>query len=93
MIEKALAISLMITAIHVSMLPGMIFHKLRLFLEKHLPECLHKPLFSCLICMGGFYSLLLHSLMHGLSIEMLPIMLITIGINTLISIHISNLYE
>ena len=55
---KALEISLIITAIHVSMWDSMIFRKIAIYLQR-LPRWTHKPLFECLICMGGCYTLIL----------------------------------
>jgi len=41
----------------IAMYEGMIFHKPTKWLGKKLPEWTTKPLFSCIYCMGGFYSL------------------------------------
>ena len=90
--EKALTISLIITAIHVSMLNGMIFNKLSLYLQK-LPDWTHKPLFECLICMGGVYTLLIYPILYGFEFNLLTTMLQVIGINTIISAVISKMYE
>lgn len=84
MIEKIIIISLIITAIHVSMWDGMIFEKFRIFLYKILPEKLHMPFFDCLICMGGIYSLLLYPILFGFSLEIIPVMLCVIGLNAII---------
>lgn len=94
MIEKVITISLIITAIHVSMWDGMIFNKFRLFLEKYIHEFLHKPFFECLICMGGIYSLLLYPIIyHSFDFVTILIMLQVIGLNTIISGLISRLYD
>lgn len=89
---KALEISLIITAIHVSMWDSMIFGKIRLYLQR-LPQWTHKPLFECLICMGGIYTLILYPLMYGFSFNIILTMLQVIGINTIIVALISKMYE
>ena len=90
--EKALTISLIITAIHVSMWDSMIFSKIRLYLQR-LPSWTHKPLFECLICMGGVYTLILYPLMYGFDYQIITTMLQVIGINTIIVALISKMYE
>ena len=94
MIERAIELSLIITAIHVCMMPGMIFGFIGNFFDKNLPEILKKPIFSCLICMGGIYSLLLYPLLYT-CFDLLTIktMLMVIGINTLIANLIKEMYE
>lgn len=90
--EKALNIALIITAIHVSMWESMIFAKISLYLQ-HLPRWTHKPLFECLICMGGVYTLVLYPLMYGFDYQIIITMLQVIGINTIIVALISKMYE
>lgn len=90
--EKALNIALIITAIHVSMWDSMIFAKIRLYLQR-LPNWTHKPLFECLICMGGVYTLILYPLMYGFDYQIITTMLQVIGINTIIVALISKMYE
>lgn len=89
---KALEISLIITAIHVSMWDSMIFGKIRLYLQR-LPHWAHKPLFDCLICMGGCYTLILYPLMYGFDYQIIITMLQVIGINTIIVALIKQMYE
>ena len=85
MITKAITISLIITAIHQSMKDGMIFEKLRTaaanLLDKARVPILKKPLYECLICMGGIWT----PALYGLDWEIIPTMLATIGLNTLIA--------
>lgn len=90
--EKALTISLIITAIHVSMWDSMIFAKLSLYLQKF-PNYLHKPLFECLICMGGFWTLVIYPILYGFELNTLTTMLMVIGINTIIVALIKQMYE
>ena len=90
--EKALTISLIITAIHVSMWDSMIFAKLSLYLQR-LPRWTHKPLFECLICMGGIYTVLLYPILYGFDWNLITTMLQVIGINTIIVALISKMYE
>ena len=89
---KALEISLIITAIHVSMWDSMIFAKLSLYLQR-LPHWTHKPLFECLICMGGIYTVLLYPILYGFDWNLITTMLQVIGINTIIVALISKMYE
>ena len=94
MIEKAITISLIITAIHISMFDGMIFNFIRVWLEKVLPEWMQKPLFSCIICMGGVWTLILYAILYQhIEINTIFVGLQVIGLNTLISILISKLYD
>lgn len=89
---KAIEIALIITAIHVSMWDSMIFAKIRLYLQR-LPSWMHKPLFDCLICMGGVYTLILYPIMYGFDYQIITTMLQVIGINTIIVALISKMYE
>ncbi len=92
--DKIITISLIITAIHVSMLHGMIFYFVREWLELKLPEWLQKPLFSCIICMGGCWTVILFPLLYGyIDFRIIFVALQVIGLNTIISILISKLYD
>lgn len=92
--DKIITISLIITAIHVSMLHGMIFDFVREWLETKLPEWLQKPLFSCIICMGGVWTLILFPILYGfIDFRIIFVVLQVIGLNTIISILISKLYD
>jgi len=90
--EKALSISLIITAIHVSLWDSMIFAKIAVYLQR-LPHWTHKPLFECLICMGGIYTVLLYPILYGFDWNLIITMLQVIGINTIIVAIISKMYE
>lgn len=86
---KSLEISLMILAIHISMWEGMIFSKLRIWLSKILDkskktEWVKKPLFDCLMCMGGIWTALLYLLLYGYDIDLFKSILIVIGINSIL---------
>jgi len=91
--NKVITISLIITAIHVSMLPEMIFSWIRnIFLK--LPVYLHNPLFNCLICMGGIYTIILYPILYGFDFKDIIItMLQVIGLNTIISALIQKLND
>lgn len=92
--EKVLTISLIITAIHISMFDGMIFNFISLWLENRLPEWIQKPLFSCIICMGGVWTLILYPILYQhIEINTIFVALQVIGLNTLISILISKMYD
>lgn len=85
---KALEISLIITAIYASMWDGMLFGWLRIGISNVLDKIklpfLKMPLFDCLICMGGIWSVLIYSIMYGIDIEIIYTTLMVIGINTII---------
>lgn len=76
---------------------GMLFHRPALLLGDLLDRLhltiLRKPLFECLICMGGVYTLVLYPLLYGWSWAILPTMLGVIGLNTLISALTCHLHE
>ena len=87
---KVIELSLIITAIYVSFLPTMIFHKISLYLQR-LPTWTHKPLFECLTCMGGIYSIVLMLILDK-HIDFI-IMLQVIGLNAIISALIQRLND
>ena len=90
---KALEISLIITAIHVSMWDSMIFGKIRLYLQR-LPHWTHKPLFECLICMGFSYTLVIYPILYGIfNLDTIFTALKVIGLNTIITALIKEMYE
>ena len=84
MLEKIIIISLIISAIYVSLQDDMIFGRLRCKLER-LPILLHKPLFECLTCMGGIYTLIIYPILFGFNIMIFPTMFCVIGLNMLIA--------
>ncbi len=95
MLTRIVILSLIITAVHVTTWEGMIFHRPALLLGDLLDRLhltvLRKPLFECLICMGGIYTLLLYPLLYGWSWEILPTLLGVIGLNTIISTQVCRL--
>lgn len=97
MLERIIIISLIITAVHVCTWEGMLFHRPALMfgdlLDKLHLSVLRKPLFECLICMGGVYTLGIYPLLYGLSWQIVPVMLGVIGMNTLIAAAICRLHE
>lgn len=98
MLTRIVILSLIITAVHVSTWEGMIFHRpaewLGGLLDKAHISFLRKPLFECLICMGGIYTLVLDPLLcGGWSWWVLVDMLAVIGLNTIISAFICRLKE
>lgn len=58
MIEQILIIAFTVFAIWQVLQEGHILHKLGIVLEK-LPEWLHKPVFTCPICMTFWYGILI----------------------------------
>lgn len=97
MLEQIVILSLIITAVHVTTWEGMIFHRPALLLGDLLDlmflSVLRKPLFECLICMGGVYTLVLYPILYGWSWNLLPTMLGVVGLNTLIAAFICRLHE
>lgn len=97
MIERIVTISLIIVAIHVSLMDGMIFgwlrQKMDLLLDRMHLEILRMPLYECIICMGGIWSLILYPILYGWSWQILPTMLAVIGFNALISPIINKIHE
>lgn len=97
MLQQIIIISLIITAIYISMREGMIFHCVRRMMHIvcdyfHAPYLLN-PLCECIICMGGVYTLGIYPLLYGLSWQIVPVMLGVIGMNTLIAAAICRLHE
>ena len=97
MLTRIVILSLIITAVHVTTWEGMIFHRPALLLGDLLDRLhltvLRKPLFECLICMGGIYTLILYPLLFGWSWEILPAILDVVGLNALISALICHMHE
>lgn len=98
MITRIVILSLIITAIHVSTWEGMILHRPAEWLGGLLDlflcfSVLRKPLFECLICMGGVWTLVLDPILFGWSWWVLVDMLAVIGMNTIISAVICRLRE
>jgi hypothetical protein len=60
MLEKSLIIALLVLSIHYTMQDEQIFERLGKFLERILPEAIHKPIFACPICMTPWYGTLLY---------------------------------
>ncbi len=97
MLTRIITLSLIITAVHATTWDGMLFHRPALLLGDLLDRLhltvMRKPLFECLICMGGIYTLVLYPLLYGWSWAILPTMLGVIGLNTLISALTCHLHE
>lgn len=97
MITRIVIISLIITAVHVTTWDGMIFHRpaewLGGVLDFFHATFLRKPLFECLICMGGVWTLILDTIIFGWTWFVLVDMLAVIGLNTLITAVICRLNE
>ncbi len=89
MLQQIVIISLIITAIYISMADGMLLHPLRRLICQVCDylhcSALRKPLCECLICMGGIYTLILYPILYGWSWTLIPTMLGVIGLNTLIA--------
>ena len=81
------ATACMIVGIWVTLQEGMIFHKVGKLLYKIPSEFIRKPLFECMICMASIHGLWIWFVFWngGLSLEMIPYLLTTCGILTIIS--------
>jgi len=89
MVQRALEISLIITAIYISMRDGMIFEPLRVKLDRlmdKLPngDSVKKPIYDCLICMGFWWGVFIYLLLFSYNVTMFPTVLVVMGINTII---------
>lgn len=87
--------SLQLTAIHVVLkVDGMIFKGLGNLLTAKLHPIIAMPLFDCLICMGGIWSMAKGHFEFGSDyVSILSSMVCIIGINALLTTQISKLYE
>lgn len=97
MITRIIIISLICTALHVCAWEGMLLHRSAEWVGVALDKCrlsiLRKPLYECLMCMGGIYTLILDPILFGWSWWVLADMLCVIGLNTLISAAICHMQE
>ena len=89
--------SLIITAIHASLWDGMIFGKIRAWSDgiftDELGSILIKPIYGCVICMSSVWGGGIYIFSHDLNIGIIPHILLTAGINVLISGIIFLAYE
>jgi hypothetical protein len=53
--ENTMAIFGFVWFVYACYLPEMIFAKLSLWMERNLPQWMHKPLFECPVCMSIWY--------------------------------------
>lgn len=88
--------SLAITGIHVvfmqDKLMGLLIGN---YLRKHVAEWLLKPLFNCLVCMGGLWTVVVRLVMYkhfDIKVNILCILCV-IGLNALILQVINKMYE
>ena len=90
LIITSLIISLYTIGLFVACCRGMIFHKPAKFLAQKLPIWIHKPLFSCSVCMSSVHGCLFWILFHPFEILYLPVVILMVaGINTIITAIIS----
>jgi hypothetical protein len=82
--------ALMIVGIWVTLQEGMIFHRVGRLLQKIPSEFIRKPLFECMICMASIHGLWIWFAFWngGISLEVVPYLLTTCGILTVISFAI-----
>lgn len=92
MIGRIVILSLIITAIHVCTWEGMIFFRpanaLGEFLDRLHLSVLRKPLFECLVCMGGVWTIIVYPVLFGFSWQVLPTMVAVIGLNSIIATYL-----
>lgn len=64
LIERAVVVSLLIVATHISMEDGMILNRFRVFLARLIPECSiwSKPLYNCVGCMASIWGVFYYAL-------------------------------
>jgi hypothetical protein len=97
MLEKIVILTLFVTAIHVSMMDGMIFGKLKDriadMLDKFNMSWAKSPLYECNICMGGIYSLVIYPILWGFSWDMIQAMFGVIGLSVVMAAVIKYLYH
>ena len=97
MLTRIIIISLICTALHVCAWEGMLLHRpaewIGGLLDKWHLSKLRKPLWECLICMGGIYTLILDPILFGLSWWVPVDMLCVIGLNTLVTAAICHMGE
>ena len=83
--------SLCIVMIYASMTQGMLLFPVRKKLDTFLPEAIHKPLYSCLICMSSFWGLIAWVVFYGyLSWDILMFILPLGGLNSIITLLVNN---
>lgn len=99
MIEQIIIISLIITAVHISMFDGMIFGAFRrkldaLFDKPALQRIswLKKPMYDCIVCMGGVWTLIVYPILYGMHWHIIPVALGVIGLNVVISAILKYIY-
>ena len=86
MIEKILIISLIVFAIHYTMLPGEVFGFIGDWFKKHLPAAFDNPLYACVICMAPWYGTLIYWLVwHGDIKECVIVVIAAMGLNAVIN--------
>lgn len=99
MLEQIIIIALIVTAVHISMYDGMIFGAFRqrldaLFDKPALKRItwLKKPMYDCIVCMGGVWTLIVYPLLYGLNWHIIPVMFGVIGANVIMAAIIKYLY-
>jgi len=64
LIERAIVVSLLIVATHISMEDGMVLNKFRTLLARIIPECSvwSKPIYNCVGCMASIWGVFYYSM-------------------------------
>lgn len=95
--ERTIFLSLIITALHVACWDGMILcplaQRFALLCERMHLQWLTMPVYSCLICMGGIWTLILYPLLFGLDWFILPTALAVVGLNAIISAVLKTFHD
>jgi hypothetical protein len=87
-----LTVSLAGIGIHASTWRGMIFHRPSQYLKGKLPKWIHKPLFSCPICMSSVWSVVYFAVFGLPDWVFIPLVILMVaGLNTVIVSLISTI--
>lgn len=64
---------------------GEIFEGLANWLEKVLPEAIHKPVFACHICATPWYGSVVYIILWGVSWWIIPTVIAAMGLNAMLT--------
>lgn len=91
MIYNSIIISLLCFGFYRATRHGNILYFIQRFADK-LPKIIGKPICLCLTCMASLHTLVWHSILFGISAEIIPTILIVASFNYFIDLIVSN-YE
>lgn len=97
MMYETIVISLIEIAIHVCTMDGMIFGRLAsridALLDRYGLGVLSMPIHSCVICMGGIWTIILYPIIFGWHISLIFTVPMVIGLNSILSYFIKHLEQ